>query len=139
MLVNPEYNVVDTSTRLVNAQYDGGTIQILILLLYFILSDYTRQFDLGLKVGIILSSTIATVLIYYTFSEFIFGKTIGKIMSGTQVISIDGSRPNFKQCLVRSLVRLIPYDTISIYFGKKGVCLHDYLSKTMVVATTGAG
>ena len=71
---------------------------------------------------------------YYIFCEYNFGKTLGKYLTKTKVVALDGSKPTFQKVLIRTLCRLIPYEAISFLFYESG--LHDRISKTMVVEDT---
>lgn len=59
------------------------------------------------------------------------GRSIGKMITGTQVIMIDGSKPNFGNFIGRNLIRgIILIDQLS-FFGETG--LHDSWSNTRVI------
>ena len=73
-----------------------------------------------------------TIPIYYFILEFLFGKTIGKVITRTKVISSDGTRATFIQCTIRSLSRLIPFEQFSGLL-LKGNFWHDSIPKTVVV------
>lgn len=68
---------------------------------------------------------------YYYVMETKFQRTVGKFMTKTKVVQMDGTQPSNGTILVRTLSRLLPFDRLSYLFVKNG--LHDYLSKTMVV------
>lgn len=69
---------------------------------------------------------------YYTFMEFKYGKTIGKMVSKTKVVSdTDGGRPTLRQAFLRSLSRLVPFEAFSLLFGDKA--WHDKWLDTSVV------
>jgi uncharacterized RDD family membrane protein YckC len=61
-----------------------------------------------------------------------FGKTIGKYITRTKVVSTTGLPLTQSQCIQRTLCRIIPFNTFSgILFN--GNFWHDSISKTMVV------
>lgn len=68
---------------------------------------------------------------YYAFFESNWQKTIGKFVTKTRVVTLDGEVPNFNEILFRSFCRLIPFDRISFLFTKNG--FHDSISKTKVI------
>lgn len=72
--------------------------------------------------------------IYYLVSEYLFGRTIGKIWMGTKVISLRGRPLQFGWVFLRTLCRFIPFEALSFFAQVQG--LHDRLSKTAVVSTT---
>lgn len=69
---------------------------------------------------------------YYIPLETLWGRTIGKLITGTKVVSEDGHRPSFSAVLKRTLSRFIPFEAFS-FFGKDARGWHDTLSKTYVV------
>ncbi len=74
---------------------------------------------------------------YYTFSEGSSGKTLGKLVTGTKVVSGTGDRISYKDAFIRSLCRLVPFEPLSIFFGQGGMW-HDKWSRTQVVKKTPA-
>ncbi len=73
------------------------------------------------------------MIVYYTIFEFAFGKTLGKYFTKTKVVSIDGQKLTFLQCLFRSILRVfIPFEFLTGLFFK-GKFWHDSIAKTMVV------
>lgn len=69
---------------------------------------------------------------YYVLMEYQFGKTLGKFITRTRVISQNGSRMSFGQCVLRTLCRIIPLERFSGLFSG-GVFWHDSIPKTLVV------
>ncbi|AMQ55263.1 RDD family protein [Algoriphagus sanaruensis] len=71
---------------------------------------------------------------YYFISELLFGRTIGKLLTKTKVISIKNKlKPSFTQILVRTLCRAIPFYFLSQPLIGKG--LHDHFSNTILIHT----
>ncbi len=68
---------------------------------------------------------------YHSLFEHFWGKTPGKFLSKTRVVTINGQRPTFSNILGRNVCRLIPLDNISFLISKRG--WHDEFSKTCVV------
>lgn len=85
--------------------------------------------------GIILLGVIIAYfnyIIYYTFCEKIFrGYTLGKLITGTRAIRNDGQELTFKDALLRSLSRIVPFEALSGF----GYPWHDQWTKTMVIKT----
>lgn len=80
-------------------------------------------------IGIALFVTQLIVLPF--ISEGLFGITLGKLLTGTKVVGRNGSPISLKQAFLRSLIRLIPFNWISV-FTKKGLWI-DRWSNTQVV------
>ena len=69
---------------------------------------------------------------YYALSEGLFGRTLGKLVTRTWVVSASGGKPTFWQILGRSAARSIPFEPFS-FFGPEATGWHDRLSETRVV------
>lgn len=75
---------------------------------------------------------IFNYIIYYTLCEKFFkGQTLGKLITKTRAIRTDGEELTFKDALLRSLSRLVPFEPFSGF----GDLWHDTWTKTMVVKT----
>ncbi|MBL0183782.1 MAG: RDD family protein [Chitinophagaceae bacterium] len=70
-------------------------------------------------------------VVYYTLCEKLFkGYTLGKIITGTKAIRQDGNELTFKDALLRSLSRCVPFEVLS---GFSTLTWHDSWTDTMVV------
>lgn len=75
---------------------------------------------------------IVSILIYYNVLEIFFSRTIGKFITKTVVVNINGEKPDSQEILIRSLCRLIPFEIFS-FLGAPNKGWHDSISKTYVV------
>ena len=75
---------------------------------------------------------ILVLLFYYTLFEGIFGRTPGKWLTRTHVVTTVGSRPNFGKIIARTLARLVPFEALS-FLGRSRRGWHDVWSNTRVV------
>lgn len=74
---------------------------------------------------------IINYLFYYTICEAFFrGYTLGKLIAGTRAIRQTGEELRFKDALLRSLCRLVPFEIFS-GFGYRP--WHDSWTNTMVI------
>lgn len=74
---------------------------------------------------------IVNYLLYYTICEKAFrGYTLGKLITGTRVIRVDGGELTFKDALLRTLSRLVPFEPLSAFGGHPW---HDTWTNTMVI------
>ena len=71
-------------------------------------------------------------VLYYLVSEALFGRTLGKLVTGTRVVAESGGRPAFWQVLARSLYRFVPFEAFS-FLSRRRPGWHDRWSKTRVV------
>lgn len=81
--------------------------------------------------GIITFIGLLVFIAYYIIFEYVFGKTPGKFITRTHVVTYDGEHPTFLNIVGRSLCRIIPFDNVSFLFSFLG--WHDSISKTCVV------
>lgn len=77
-------------------------------------------------------SFVIIVVLYYYLTELYFSRTIAKFLTQTFVIMKDGSKPNYRTILKRTLCRLIPFEAFSFLGGIAGGW-HDSMSQTYVV------
>lgn len=68
---------------------------------------------------------------YYIYMESKFGKTIGKFITNTEVITLDNLKPSTSKIVGRTFGRWIPFEKYSYLFMKSGI--HDLVSRTIVV------
>lgn len=74
---------------------------------------------------------IAFYVLYYVCFEVISGRTLGKIVTGTRVVTTNGLALSIPTALVRTFCRLIPFEPMS--FSLSETWWHDSLSRTQVV------
>ncbi|MEK0448297.1 MAG: hypothetical protein RL088_565 [Verrucomicrobiota bacterium] len=82
--------------------------------------------DYNLLFGVIL------MIVYYIALEAAFGRTLGKMITGTRVVNENGDKPTFGQVVGRTFARFIPFEALSC-LTEDGRGWHDSLSKTYVV------
>ncbi len=125
-------NVVGSGIRFLNYIIDFIVAYLLILVVFIILGVFiTSTVDDILAAFLTFIIAFGTFLSYYAFMEIKYQKTIGKFITKTKVVKINGEKPNASDIITRTLCRLIPIDGISYLFVKNGI--HDYLSKTKVI------
>lgn len=109
-------------------QLSVGMLTYLAMLFMMVTNNADGIFSAG---SVKLPTTFLLVnLSYFTISEFSTGRTLGKLLTGSRVVNSDGTSPSPAQCVLRSILRLIPFYPIFFVFG---VRLHDRLSNTRVV------
>ena len=129
-------NVVGSGIRFVNFLIDFIVWLILAFIISFIIGllipvTAESQGILTLFVYVLFFGTFIT---YYAILEIKFQKTVGKFVTKTKVVKMNGEKPENGDIITRTFCRLIPFDRISFLFVKNGI--HDYLSKTKVVKDT---
>ncbi|WP_417194994.1 RDD family protein [Bizionia sp.] len=125
-------NVVGSGVRFLNYLIDIIATYLLILIVFIILGLFITPFkDSFLAVLLTIITVFGTAMSYYTIMEIKFQKTLGKFITKTKVVKLNGEKPNPSDIINRTICRFIPFDGISYLFVKNG--LHDYLSKTKVI------
>ena len=82
----------------------------------------------------ILSSFLGVVVGYYIVLEYLFGRTLGKLITGTRVVTADGRLGRaFSQIIGRTVARFIPLEPFSLLFSSSRSGWHDWMSGTCVV------
>lgn len=67
---------------------------------------------------------------YYTVCEKLCnGYTLGKLITGTKAVRLDGTPLTFKDALLRSLCRIVPFEVLSGF----GTPWHDSWTNTTVI------
>jgi len=102
---------------LINDGYYGGSILSLLV---------PKTGGLYLLVGYGLS------IVYYFLFEAITQRTIGKYITNTIVINIDGDKPDLGTIFKRTLCRIIPFEPFS-FFRDDARGWHDTITDTIVV------
>jgi uncharacterized RDD family membrane protein YckC len=70
--------------------------------------------------------------LYFFLLEAVCQKTIGKMLTGTKVVTMDGGRPSVGQFLGRAAARFIPFEAFS-FLTKEPRGWHDSLTGTRVI------
>lgn len=122
--------------RAINCLVDTLSVGCLYMLLFIaLIRQELREMEAGGFEAIEVWFTLYFVLLfalYYIVLERFFGKTLGKVITKTRVVSYENKRPTFAQIVLRTVIRLIGIDPFSFLFGaQKG--WHDLGSNTLVV------
>ena len=120
------YQDASTGIRLLHFVIDLFFIVLLVILANgFLFPEFTSN-SIGERILIYVS-----LLFYYALLETAtHGRTIGKLVTGTKAIRVDGTDFSGKDAVLRSLCRLVPFDTLSAISGQPW---HDKWTKTRVV------
>lgn len=133
-----EYNKASSLTRLANYFLDliilYAVNYLLSILAYFLYEVTSVEFFYLYCNGNILwqlfIGNFNYFLYYFLMENNLNGRTVAKYITGTQVISTDGTKPTTQQIIYRSLSRIVPFDGLS-FLGVNG--WHDSWSETRVI------
>lgn len=130
-----ELSVASTGIRLINYFIDAVGVVIFFLALGFFLGIFGAFGIIELFetefIGNLLS--LVVYVFYYFLIEWISGgRSFGKWITATRVVKENGDEKlGAKDFIVRSLVRIIPFEPLSFLFSRYG--WHDSISGTRVV------
>jgi uncharacterized RDD family membrane protein YckC len=125
-----ERHIASGGKRFANYLIDAVIVYILMFLAGMGYVILTGSADIGK-----LESYLYGILVmigYYTIMESIFGKTIGKMVTGTRVVHEDFSKPSVSKIFARSLCRLIPFEPLSC-LGDRPTGWHDTIPDLWVI------
>ncbi|TYC18099.1 RDD family protein [Bizionia gelidisalsuginis] len=122
---------VDSGVRLLNFTIDFIVWLIIVFIGSFIIEYFIAPSSQSMISFLIYALIFGTYLAYYAIMELKFQKTVGKFITKTKVVKLNGEKPKSGEIINRTFCRLIPFDRISFVFTNNG--FHDYVSKTKVV------
>ena len=126
-----ENNSVSSFVRFVNFLIDF----IVIFIFYgMIIPNLETLLNLTSKTELIIyriGTLILFVAFYYIPFEHKYQKTLGKFITKTKVVNLEGEKAELGDIISRTFCRLIPFDRFSFFFTKNG--FHDAISKTIVI------
>ncbi|MBS1642274.1 MAG: RDD family protein [Bacteroidetes bacterium] len=121
--------IVGTGTRILNFIVDTLVVFAIAYAVYKIRQWYV--FYYGAKFINFGYVFFAVLFAYYFLLESFSGRTVGKLLSYSKVVTTQGKKVGIVKIFIRSLIRLTIVDMFFIPFLDKP--LHDYVSKTEVV------
>ncbi len=129
-LLNETQELVDATLwqRFVNYLIDQSILFVLLIILsvVWVRSRVTieeKVFNYMFSLGV--------MVLYYVFFEQMFGKTPGKMITRTLVVTEEGAKPTLGHIVGRTFSRVIPFEPLSFVFGYTG--WHDSISQTRVI------
>lgn len=126
--------VASEGRRLVNFVLDSVMVRLLASALYLVMETaevFPRFYNAFINSSLLLF-VIFLPLFYYIPQEFFWGRTIGKFITGTKIVALDGTTPSLARIIGRTLCRLIPFEAFS-FLESEPVGWHDKFSGTRVV------
>ena len=76
---------------------------------------------------------LGSTFFYYAVSELLFARTVGKLVTGTSIVTTTDEDPVRSQLLLRTACRFLPLEPLSLLFSRQKLGWHDRLSKTKVI------
>ena len=116
----------DAGKRFLNLVIDVAVI----IFLIFIFNTVIYSRSIFSFLGLMNLLDLIIIFTYYYGLENSMGQTVGKMLTKTKVVTLEGVKPTTQQMLVRTFSRFIPLEPVLLIGGK---WLHDSLAKTKVV------
>jgi len=117
--------------RFSNFVIDIIAINLLTILFFILLSSFYEIKDPNtFQYAVWFVFTISFAL-YYLLMEYLIGQTIGKLVTNTKVLKVNGQKPNIGDIALRTLLRLVPLEGLTFLFAGTG--FHDNYSKTKLI------
>jgi uncharacterized RDD family membrane protein YckC len=124
-----ELEAAGLGSRIVNYLFDLLGIGLFTFAIGTVLEALGLQAWMVETNGMLMGFVIVTT--YYCVLEGLTGRTLGKFITGTYVVTDEGLKPSFPTILGRTLCRFIPFEALTFLFSSVG--FHDRLSHTRVV------
>jgi uncharacterized RDD family membrane protein YckC len=124
-------NTVSSKIRFLNFMID---FSIIFVTYFFIIPNIETLLSLTSQTERAIyriTTFIIFIVLYYMLLEHKYQKTIGKIITKTKVVNLEGEKALIGDIVSRTLCRLIPFDRVSFFFTRNG--FHDVISKTKVI------
>ena len=137
-LAKRKVKTVKSGPRFAHFFVDFIVFQIVVTLVqFFFLAIQTIIGHEGiLATGLFYFSNIFLILLYpflYFISEYYWQTTLGKILTKSVVINEYGEKPSMRQIILRSIIRLVPFEPFSCAGDTHSYGWHDSWSETFVV------
>lgn len=131
----PVYEPATVGQRIANYLIDVVIFYIVIIVimvpLILRLASSGGSADAGGFIAISYLITFGIFFAYYIFMEGGKGKTIGKMVTKTKVITTDGTPMTYGKAALRTVCRIVPFEFISVFLDTS--MWHDKWSNTRVV------
>ncbi len=131
-------NIISSGPKFAHFIIDLICFQIVIYIVDYIFKlvlNFT-EFNVTINLTLEMFSFIILLLLYpglYAFCEYKWQQTPAKYLTKSIVIDEYGNRPELRAIVLRSLVRLVPFEPFSCY-GEPSSGWHDRWSDTYVVS-----
>jgi uncharacterized RDD family membrane protein YckC len=126
-----ENNTVGSRIRFVNFLIDFVVIFILYSIIVPVIETFLPLINQTERAIYRIGSLVFFVALYYIPLEHGFQKTLGKIVTKTKVVTLEGNKPELIDIISRTFCRLIPFDRFSFFYSRNG--FHDAISRTKVI------
>ena len=133
------YPVATSGWRFMNLVVDyAGQAGLTFLVVFSIYISGLGYWYETLNVGEDFLLNIGIFVSYYAFQEALWGRTLGKLITRTRVVTEHDQPITWKHAMLRSLVRLVPFEAFSFLSSSQPRGWHDRWTGTKVVSLRAA-
>jgi len=128
-----DYPLATRGQRFINLLID----YFFVIVLSIILGVLGAVFGLGQQIDQMNDNLFGVIVmtLYYLPQEAVWGTTLGKLVTKTRVVDLNGNEIAFGKALGRTLCRFIPFEGITFLGGNgRPHGIHDKLAKTKVIS-----
>lgn len=130
--VTMDHNAVGGGLRFANYIIDRLAVYGLTFVLGMVLGFLNVEFVYNISPLQDALLSILIYILYYVVMEYYFQVTIGKLITGTVVVNMQGNKPEINAILGRSISRIVPFEPFS-FLGSSAIGWHDKWSNTRVI------
>ena len=127
----PSFEPATTGQRLANYLIDIIVFYLLVFIVSIALGAIMGVNQSGSYLAIYYLISFGLFFGYYTYLEGSKGKTIGKMVTKTKVLTVSGEPITYSKAFMRTLCRIVPFEFISAFMGTS--MWHDKWVDTIVV------
>lgn len=129
---------IDSGVRFGHFIVDSIAFQIFMYFVGYLLEVFINLANpiVTFNLTLALFGAIVSLLLYptfYAFCEYNWQRTPGKYLSKSLVIDEYGNKPDLRAIILRSFIRLVPFEAFSCFGDNYSHGWHDSWSKTWVV------
>lgn len=133
--INLEYCRANSGKRFANYMIDVTAFYIVMMFIGFLIEMLFPGSITEMNIGMIEERLLGFALygmIMFLIETAFQGKSLGKLITGTKAINIDGSTISMQKSLLRNFIRAVPFNALSA-LGSPCKPWHDSWSDTIVV------
>ena len=129
-------NLAGRELRILNFIFDYMAVTFVFMILVIPMPLIAKSLSLEftpffVKFGVVALYILLYWAYYFLMEHYMQGKTLGKMLTKTRVVTAEGTQPDFWSIFVRTLARGIPFEFLTYLVTLTGV--HDKMSGTFVV------
>lgn len=134
---NPQNILASRGQRFVNYFIDKivGCILAAIAIYLITTKDTYNEYSIINRL-LLISVFFIVYFLYYYICELNWGRTLGKLVTGTKVVSFNGDKPTTEKLFKRNITRFAVFEPLTGFSGESCLPIHDTISSLYVVKSS---